>query len=83
MPRRQQPPCLDPLCPPGWEATDSSSPHTRELPQELPPADAHIQHQLLKMAGKGQKRLCLERQINENQMEGWLHGVDWTSVPRV
>ena len=67
----------------GRQQLHPANPPTRELPQELPLADAHIQHQPLKMPGKVQKRLCLERQINENQMEGWLHGVDRTSAPRV
>lgn len=47
------------------------------------PTDAHIHHQPQEMLGQVQKRLCLERQINENQMEGWLLGVGRTSAARV
>lgn len=43
---------------------------------------AHIQHQLLKVPDKVQKRLCLERHINENQMQGWLC-VDRTLLERL
>lgn len=45
--------------------------------------DAHIHHWPQEMLGQVQKRLCLERQINENQMEGWLLGVGRTSTARV
>lgn len=47
------------------------------------PMDAHIHHWPQEMLGQVQKRLCLERQINENQMEGWLLGVGRTSTARV